>query len=191
MALEVIDLAGTQPESSDLEGLRAYLRQLVGQPFLHFRFSYGDELTLHFGQPRNYRSAKLKHLPKGSYIVGARASSWEIVSPPVVIFPSREGGAPSRSRRKPITPQELEAASFVQRGARVLFAEPWGLPSSLGVVLALSDGSSLVIDPASAEKPTPKGDIADWEVFTPYDRCLRVGPGMRWSYLPSRIPPKS
>ena len=33
----------------DLPGLQANLAELVGEPFQFARISYGDELTLHFG----------------------------------------------------------------------------------------------------------------------------------------------
>ena len=72
--LATVDLRGVQTRSADSELLQAYLQQMVGQPFLHFRFSYGDELNLHLGQPRPYSSPKLAHLVKGSYVLGARAS---------------------------------------------------------------------------------------------------------------------
>lgn len=74
--LATVDLRGVQTESSDQVLLNAYLQQLIGEPFLHCRFSYGNELTLHFGQPREPQSKKLKHLVVGSFILGARASDW-------------------------------------------------------------------------------------------------------------------
>ncbi len=193
--LETVDLRGVRTKSKEAEGLRAYLQQLVGEPFLLFRFSYGDELFFHFGLPRGYASGKLKHLTQGSYVVGARASKWflKAVSPPVVAFTSEPGSVPAPPERKPITRREIESALFFQRGARVVSANPilWdarpGASLAFGLSLTLSDGSSLLIGPSSSEQPSSEDDVADWEVFTPYDRYLRVGPRMQWSYLPSRI----
>ncbi len=57
-------------ESNNLEGLRAYLTQLIGEPFQFVRFSYGDELTLHFGTLKPAKSPKLKGKVYGSYVLG-------------------------------------------------------------------------------------------------------------------------
>jgi len=64
--ISFVDLRATRERSADYLELRAYLQQLVGQPFLFLRFSYGDELTLHVGQPTQYRSSRLTHLARGS-----------------------------------------------------------------------------------------------------------------------------
>jgi hypothetical protein len=192
--LATIDLTGIEPASVDSAALQAYLQQLVGQPFLHFRFSYGDELSLHFGQPRAYSSPKMKHLMKGSYILGTRASNWYIrtASPPAVIVGAQQFQAQPANGFKHLTELELEASNFVQRGANIVcvYAVPYALvdasPSGCGLSLLLSDGSSLLIMPESTEDAGPtEDDIADWELFTPYQRYLRVGPRMKWAYLPS------
>jgi hypothetical protein len=204
--LGTVDLRSVQEECVDREGLQARLQQLVGQPFLQFRFSYGDELSLHFGDPLAYASPKLKGLVKGSYIVGTRASSWRLrsTSPPVIVigsqdYPVREGQSDRPSAPlKAFSVKELEHSDFVHRGARVLFADAIPLHHSereafgYGLALVFSDVASLLVVPESAEKPdTAEGGTADWELFTPYERYLRVGPGVRWSYLPSRSPSPS
>jgi hypothetical protein len=191
----VIDLHNIRSKSGDLFGLRAYLQQLVGQPFLHFRFSYGDELSLHLGQPRQYASPKLKHLVQGSYVIATRASQWLLRSnsPPRVLVGSEDNGKPLPDDLKPITKQDVETSDLVQRGARIVFAEAvmMGPPQTsvfgFGLSVLLSDGSSLLIVPEAVEQPQSQDEeLADWEVFTPHDRYLRVGPGAHWSYLPSR-----
>lgn len=194
-----VDLHGVEEKATDLRVLQAYLQQLIGQPFLHFRFSYGDELSLHFGQPRPYESPRMKHLFKGSYILGTRASRWYLRSEShaAVVIGSDEFLPPQASTLRVLTKQELESGELVQRGARIVVAS--GIPlagaspgtalSSYGLTLSLSDGSSLVIAPEAAASVAPEEEAsADWELFTPYERYLRVGPGLQWSYLPSRQP---
>ncbi|MGH7192633.1 MAG: hypothetical protein ACREJM_03760, partial [Candidatus Saccharimonadales bacterium] len=94
----------------------------------------------------------------------------------------------------PLTGEKVEGSQLAQPGARIVAANvAVALPTeSTGFIcsLLLSDGSSLLIVP---ETVTVHGasqtgqDVADWEVFiAPHDRYLRVGPGMQWSYLPSR-----
>jgi hypothetical protein len=200
--LRSIDLCGVETKSADFLLLQTYLQQLVGQPFLQFRFSYGDELSLHFGQPRPYSTQKLKHLVKGSYILGTRASRWFFRSgtAPVVILGAEEVEPDNASGFKPLSKEALEKSEVVPLGARIVVAR--AVPSSFplpgnfstvrafgcGLSLYLSDGSSLWIAPETDAPPPAENEIADWELFTPYDRYLRVGPGMWWSYLPSRQP---
>src|SRR5438105_13093047 len=64
----------------DLTGLGMYLQQLVGEPFLFFRQSYGGEVTIHFGIPRERRSAKLKNKARGSYVLAVRGSLWMMIA---------------------------------------------------------------------------------------------------------------
>lgn len=196
-----VDLSVVETKSADSHLLQTYLQQLVGQPFLHFRFSYGDELSLHFGQPRPYSTPKLKHLVKGSYILGTRASRWFLrsESPPIIVLGTKDFEPHDPSGLTPLSKAELERSEVIQRGARIVLATPvpFTLPPSevfpgtpvfgYGLSLYLSDGSSIVIAPEWEPIP-PHSDqeIADWELFTPYERYLRVGPGEWWSYLPSR-----
>ena len=71
MATNLIDLGHTRaPSHDDLPGLFADLTQLVGEPFRFARVSYGDELTLHFGDLEQARSVKLKDKRYGAYILG-------------------------------------------------------------------------------------------------------------------------
>jgi hypothetical protein len=194
-----IDLRKTRRQSSDHAALRGYLQQLVGQPFLFVRFSYGDEIVLHFGEAKPYPSPKLAHLTKGSYLVAARASSWFLTTqaPPTVIVGSEEPVSLASKQLKPLTPQRLEKSKQFTAGARILAADPIQVRNgrrpayAFGFSAVLDDGSSFLIRPPFATVGRTKvrdrsPEIADWEVFTPHGHYLRVGPGVRWSYLPSK-----
>jgi hypothetical protein len=193
--IAVVDFRAARRRSSDHCELRAYLQQLVGQPFLLIRFSYGDEFTLHLGQPREYRSSKLSHLTKGSYVIGARASSWFLKAhrPPSVIIGTAQPMSKAAKHLKPLKPELLEASKLLRLGARIVCVDAITLGTGrrsaygFGLSVLFEDETSLLILPS----PTPRqrqrsSQIADWEVFTPYDRYCRVGPGLHWSYLPSR-----
>jgi len=189
--LQSVDLLTVQRESSDQPLLRAYLQQLVGQPFLHFRFSYGDELSLHFGSPRSYSSRRLKHLQKGSCIVAARASNWflGVTDPPATIMGTSGNSTSLPDGIQPVSKQRLETSSFVKQGARILAADPIVYASAshahtgFALVLFLSDGATFFICP-SLDDPVQEDDgVSDWEVFTPHQRCIEVGPGVQWSYV--------
>lgn len=193
--LGTLDLRGVQQDSHEVTALRGYLQQLVGQPFLHARFSYGDELTLHFGEPRESRSKRLAHRSEGSYIVAARASSWYLktASGPTVTMAATAAAPNIPNGFVALTTEQIERSELTQPGGRIIvadaiFAWPEAAASGFSCSLLFSDGSSLLIVPeseisANAEKAVD--DVADWEVFTPHDRYLRVGPGASWSYLPS------
>lgn len=196
--LQSIDLSGTQHKTSDHQLLRAYLQQLANQPFLHFRFSYGDELSLHFGSPRKYASKRLRHLSKGSYIIAARASNWflGVASPPSIIVGASDFSTSGPSTT-PVSKQELETSAFVKQGARILALDailfssgPHSRPG-FALTLLLSDGSSFSIRPNLDEPVDETDDVADWEVFTPYERCIEVGPGLQWAYVNTRATPSS
>ena len=193
--LAMIDLRGEQTKSSDPHQLQAYLQQLVGEPFLHLRFSYGDELALHFGTAREYDSPRMKHCVKGSYILGMRASNWHLKgsSPSVLVIGSAEDGGDTPGSATS-TKEQLEAAAFIRPGSIVVSAtvRPMTNPTmaaGYGVSLVLSDGSAFLVTPEAIHSESPESDIADWELFTPYERLLRAGPGMEWSYLPTRRTP--
>ena len=190
-----VDLHATVESASGHDRLRMYLQQLVGQPFLLLRFSYGDELTVHLGEPRQYRSPKMSDSKKGSYIVAARASSWFLKtgSPPRVMA-GLSRPIPFRSKDLVhLTPVQAEKSESLKIGARVLCAEVFAFSEgrdtadAFGLAVLLEEGASLLILPsATSRRGTQLADVADWEVFTPHERYLRVGPGLRWSYLPSR-----
>lgn len=194
--LGTLDLRSVQENSHDLACLRGYLQQLVGEPFLHVRFSYGDELTLHFGEPREPRSKKLSHLVQGSYVVAARASSWYIKTADgkTVAVATNGSQANVPSGFGPLTTGQVERNTLTQPGVRVVSADVTALrPAELAgftCSLVLSDGTSILIVPeigTTSHAKQATQDVADWEVFiAPHDRYLRVGPGPMWSYLPSR-----
>jgi hypothetical protein len=180
----VRELAG-----NDAPGLWGYLQQLLGEPFLFFRPSYADELTLHLGTPREAASPKLKQRVRGSYVLTLRGSIWTLVSveekflafsgPPAEVSPAH---------MKPLELRELEKSSPVKPGSQVVWATPYvDECGGYGLSLGFSDQSRLLIRPSPADSDAGDDlpEIADWELFTPHQRFLRVGPGAQWAYLPS------
>ena len=184
----LIDLRVTRSATDDLPGLQGCLAQLVGEPFRHARVSYGDELTLHFGDLRPAKSPKLTGKPYGAYIFGARGSPWVLKSgtAPLVQIANRDGDAGQPTRN-----EDLEANPLVAPDARVMSARAFavGTADAWGVELRFSDGSSLRVlptlpgadDPADAALPA----LADWELASPAG-LLSAGPGRAWSFQPTR-----
>lgn len=192
--IDTVDLRSIrQPTADDPAGLNGLLQQIVGQPFLFFRRSYADEMTLHIGAPREYASPKLKGQVRGSYVLTLRGSLWQVESQPagILAFSVADTRGPKPSRR--LNLDDLLADRLVKPGTPVERAAAYPSEDSGGYVLFIgfADGSRLAVRPekASTEEPSdaddPLPEIADWELLTPYGRYLRVGPGAEWSYLPS------
>ena len=208
---KTIDLQAIQEVSSDPVLLDSYLQQLIGQPFLAFRFSYGDELALHFGAPGEYSSPKLRHLRKGSFILGTRASRWYLVStePPTLVIGSssdddvfwsemrgdfkKDKTIPANHAPEWMPTYQLEKVRILEPGIRVVVVETFPLrrpeeqSCRYGIGMTFSNGTRIVVIP-DERVAGDAGDenIADWELFTPFDRLLKVGPRDKWAYLPSR-----
>jgi hypothetical protein len=192
MGTRLIDLRqAREPSLNDLPGVTAYLSQLIGELFQFARVSYGDELTLHFGDLRPARSPKLEHKRYGAYILGLRGSSWVLKSgsDPVVIIAGEVLDSPPFGQ--PLSKEELEAGKFIEPESRVLKATPFvARPAEeFALQLRMSDGSTLLILPTISE-PDEAGDeglpkLADWELSTPRG-LLSVGPNLEWSFTPAK-----
>ena len=194
MTPNLIDLRQAPAASSDnLPALQAYLAPLVGEPFRFARVSYGDELTLHFGDLRPARSAKLKDKLYGTYILGVRGSSWILKSgsEPLVLTAGIDLDNLPGTIGKPLSKEELEANPLMQPESRVLSATPFVVKpvAGFGLQLRVSDGSSLLIFPTVPETEADEGVaadlvVADWELLSPAG-LLSANPDLKWSFQPS------
>jgi hypothetical protein len=201
----VIDLDDVQPYSEDMDEMRPLLRRVVGKPFLFFRASYGDELTLHLGEPTRYSSPKMDSLRKGSFLVATRASGWilESGSQPGRCFMSDDVKIEKSSKRSiRMELREIEKQATILPGSLVTDAMASPALGGMMLSLAFTDGSSLVVLPRQSAA-TEDGDVreiaeeeldpadrplADWEVFMPRHRILKVGPSPSWSCTDSSKP---
>lgn len=182
-----------EPVEGDLGVLKLYLQQIVGQPFLFFRESYGDELTIHLGHPKERKSLRLKNRVRGSYVVTVRGSLWTMVAAEtgmlILSDPPKELNGAALTK---LSFNELQQTPLLSRDANVVWATPFDdLSGGIALALGFSDHSRFIIRPASQhsdEVSSEDGElpeIADWEIYTPIGRYLRVGPGQKWAYLPS------
>lgn len=193
----IIELGDLQASSHDLDELDSLLRRLVGKPFLFFRGSYGDELTIHLGSPSRYDHPKLKHREKGTYLIGTMASAWvlEPGTPPLRIFASDDCKVLSGNvRARQIELSAIETEKSIVRGS--LVTEATSMMSRHGLTLSLSflDGSQIVLIPVPmSDGPDDEGEsplvLPNWEIFMPDHRLLRGWPDGSWSYTDSRDKP--
>lgn len=196
MSLTLIDLRAPHGSAADDgTGLSGCLAQLVGEPFRFARVSYGDELTLHFGELRPARSLKLKDYFYGAYLLGTRGSSWILKSggnsTPLVLSAGATLDSPPSDLGRALGKEELESGQFIEAESRVLAAIPFfvkALPG-FGLQLVMSDGSTLFVIPTAFESEEPGDEalagLADWELLSPLG-LLRAGPGVGWSFEPRR-----
>jgi hypothetical protein len=189
-----IDLSHAQKASGqDVSGLKSHLAQLVGEPFRFGRVSYGDELTLHFGELRPAHSPKLKGKLYGAYILGLRGSPWILKSgsEPVAITAGNMFSPVPPQFGAPLSKEELESGRFIEPESRVLSAIPFLVKPAevFGLELRMSDGSSMLVLPTIQEEDGAEAmelpQLADWELSSPRG-ILRAGPGVQWSFEPSR-----
>jgi hypothetical protein len=187
----VVDFRGTTPRTQGgVHGLRQYLFQLMGEPFLYARVSYGDELTFHFGREVELPPFRGRRRARGSHVLTTRASVWMLKSVPWASLIASDNwpagvGSPiaphDLENRPPITPGQR----IVWIGAREFFGEGW--PGGIELGLQFSDGSFLEVRPRY-DPADPVYDLADWELFTPYNRYIKAGPGVVWEYAESDRP---
>jgi hypothetical protein len=187
-----VNLKGQRSSTQgDLLGLWSFLQQLVGKPFVFLRPTYGDELTLHLGARLPPLSPKVTE-PRGSYVLTLRGSDWWLLcgTKGKLTLSAHEQVAQPQAAPE-VTGQELAKFPSIAAGALVVQADPFSDPGGggFGLLLTFSDGSTVLVRPSTDEAPEPGGEalagISDWELFTPYARYLRVGPGPQWAYEPS------
>src|SRR5947207_4616442 len=145
METNLIDLRQAQePSHDDLPRVSAFLTQLVGEPFRFDRVSYGDELTLHFGDLRPAKSPKLKKQLYGAYLLGLRGSPWILKSgsAPLVLTAGVLTPVGEKGLGKPLRREELESGEFIESQSRVLAATPFVVKpvNGFGLELRMSDG---------------------------------------------------
>lgn len=190
--IAVIDLHDIVEASSDLTLLQAHVHQLVGEKFLFFRCSYGDELNLHLGKIETYTSLKLKQIRRGEFQLGARGSPWflRLGGTDRIVLDRNDAYGVSDGERS-IDRDDLESSRLLAAETRVVAAHivPIGQPlSSIGLSLIFSDETTFSILPDESNIQDSEDAIADWEVFTPRKRILIVGPGPQWKYVPTDRP---
>ena len=189
----VADFRSTVPVThDDIRGLRPFLFQLLGEPFLFARESYGGELTLHFGREVTLPQFRGRETTEGTHVLTLRASVWYIKSSPwsALIMSDDVTEWP---HFKPTDLKELEGRPPIAAGGRVTWigvrafhGEGW--PGGIELGMQFSDDSFIEIRPRR-DPEDDVYDLADWELVTPYKRYIKAGPGVRWEYSASDKPP--
>lgn len=127
----------------------ARVESLAGVPLLKATFAYGGELRLHFGEPVEYESAKLRGRTRGSWVLGLRATPWAL---------TRDGTLLSRSFDEPehVLRQFNEREGSQLTAARVRRAD-------LALTLRFADDAWFM----ALTEPRRRRVAELWELLTP------------------------
>ena len=138
----------------------------MGQPFLFFRVSYGDELTVHLGEASQYSHPRMKRRRKGSYVVSPAPCAGIFRPKLQPIDVRRDPGSRAGRRRLSVcvrldireieTRTLIEAGSVVASGRRPAFGRR--LRPDVG---SLGSLDTLIILPAP-DSPSDEGEWRKW-----------------------------
>ena len=192
--IDLIDLAKARVQSTDLDDLQAVLKPLIGQPFLSFRISYGDELRIHLGVRRRLRHPRLEGMVSGSHIIGTRASGWSVRSASQAVIlvcdaEDPEGGEAQTPSERSRDIRVIESSTYLAPGTTLRTASAVPVKGGLGLALRFTDDCEVFVIPPPPEPSAPEdlgSLVVDWEIMTPNERLLTVGPGRSWSCRESR-----
>jgi hypothetical protein len=147
---------------TDLDQLRQITSNLINKPCWNARLGYGDELTLDIGARVPCHPKLGPGREKGEWVLRARATPWRLEPP--------EGS--------PETPGDVP--DLLQRIVGTTITDFETSYSNLALEVTFSNGYTLILMPETDEDDDDP--LAYWELFTPDNKLLEVGPGPVWSY---------
>jgi hypothetical protein len=151
----------------DLTPLHDIVRHAIGEVCWKTTLTYRQEITLHFGEPIAYTCHTQLGKDHGSWILGTRGAVWQLEQSGGTIVSGQAGLETISQGLHQIEGQSMTAIEITYPDLRV--------------VIDWSNGDQLTLIPTSDDN-----DLPDWELFTPEQRTLQVGPGITWSYGQSR-----
>jgi hypothetical protein len=144
--------------SKNTERLYDRLRGLKGRRCSKIEFGYGGEVLLHFGRPRNGGKDKA-----GQWIINTCGTDWLLFTPAGLLRSADE--------------EEIREAG-VRRLEKTSVQNIYvGVPNDV-LMVDFSNGSTLRIAPMSHDDNYD--NVPYWEVFTPDNLLIAVGPKHQW-----------
>jgi len=144
------------------------IQPMIGEICHQVSFSYGDELGLDFGEMSPYDHPKLKHLLKGSWRFGARASPWAVKHHDQTLVVTAEADTDEQTAIAKEIVKQLEHKKLLDMTIEA---------DTLQLTMSFEDSYQLILNP---ELDDDSG-LACWELFMPTEQLLTVGPGYFWS----------
>lgn len=150
----------------DLQLLRGLISPIIGETCWLAGMTYGDELALHIGARISYKIKKLGERQRGEWILGTRASYWELRFQTKIITFSD------------LSVEEIEPALKIIEGRKIQnFTIQY---PSLKTIFSFDNQHDLIIFP---DDKFP--ELARWELFAPADRIVKLESKSCWSYARS------
>ncbi len=149
----------------DLKELHELTKAIIGEPCWKIRLGYADELKLDIGGHIPYKNRLLAGKEHGTWRLGSRGTDWTLELPDKTVISSNA---------------ERDALQFPIQGVTntniVTFEAQF---PGLGLVVGFSNGAILRIQPGPEDD---EFDVAYWELFTPWETFVSVGPSSSWTY---------
>ncbi len=159
-------LANLQPNLEQI--ISVITKPIIGETCHQVRFSYGDELRLDFGKMSAYSHPKLKHLYKGSWQFGTRATPWVFKQGDQVLTSALQVNIDAEiDSVKKLLQQLLENKELINF---VVDAQ------NISLTLLFEGNYQLILQPDLQDN----SGLAYWELFMPTEQVLTVGPGLFW-----------
>lgn len=160
-------------DSTDLNLLHVAIGGLIGRKCWKVAFTYGGELTLHFGRRLSYGTPQLADEKHGEWELDTRASSWVLFTP--------SGAVSDRDGEE----ANLEVKLRALQGREVTRINV-GVPDN---VLSVEFGGQHMFQIVPKKtRIAKKDDLSDWELFMPHHQMVTFGPGKTWSRRRSDVP---
>jgi hypothetical protein len=152
-------------KSTDLAPLRELTSGVIGETCWRASLSYGDELTLHIGARIPYSQKSMFGQEKGAWILGTRGTAWRLDSPTEILAGSKDDPEILRQKIQAIENTKITVleTSYPELALTVIFNNKF----------------KLMLFPKAEED----SDLPFWEMFTPSQRVLKVGPDARFRLL--------
>lgn len=154
--------------SSDLTLLRSTIDGLVGKKCWRAAFTYGDELTLHFGRKVQYGLPAMAGKQKGEWRLGTRGTAWKLFTPNGLISSAKGAQTALESQVKVLEGRQVTNVSV-------------SIPDNVLTVAFGNDYLFRVLPSAADDKV----DLPYWELFMPNHKLVSFGPGDSWWCQPS------
>ncbi|OIP68596.1 MAG: hypothetical protein AUK43_15225 [Oscillatoriales cyanobacterium CG2_30_40_61] len=158
-------LANSQPNIEQI--ISVITKPIIGETCHQVTFSYGDELRLDLGEMSAYSHPKLKHLRKGSWQFGTRATSWIFQQGDQVLISTLQVNIDVDIDTIKKVLQQLENKELINF---VIDAQ------NISLTLLFEGNYQLILEPDLQDN----SGLAYWELFMPTEQVLTVGPGLFW-----------
>jgi hypothetical protein len=154
-------------QPSDLNQLLQIMNGLIGETCWKAKLSYGDELTLHIGEKIPYSQKSMAGKEKGAWILGTRATQWQLNCLDKVVVSSEDDPELIKNKISIIKENTI---------TNVQISYP-----NLILTVSFENKCDLILFPNKEDV-----DLPYWEVFTPDQMVIKVGPGITWSIKSSK-----